>query len=143
MNYFVVFLILMGISLWFYLKYFKMNEKDLLQKRKSKIVESKIKELYRSINDICYKCFIYPKYKIVESSNSRYSYKTNNKLTIGIKIWNNKLKRPYNNTDLITWILSEISQMITEDIDNEIEIENILIQKAEELGYINSKMYNQ
>lgn len=104
-------------------------------------VSEMIKWLYKTVNDVCYKCNVSPIYTIQETLDITHTDKstTNSvKGTIYLLIWDEKYGRTFNKNTLIYSALHEIAHILSPSTNHNPPfdaIESMLLNKAIELSY--------
>lgn len=123
--------------------YIKINPKiEYYENIRKQQVNDTIQWLYRSVNDICYRCNMTPIYEIIETSQITYTDKVtkphNIKGTIYLVVWDEKHGRVFNHNTLIYAMLHEITHILSPSIHHEPpfdSIESILMNMAINLNY--------
>lgn len=141
MEYYVSILIIVIILLVLIAVYMKRAVNNNESIRREQVNET-IQWLYRAINDVCYRCNMFPTYNIVETSQITYTDKVTNphniKGTIYLVVWDEKRCCTFCHNTLMYAMLHEIAHILSPSIHHEPpfdSIEAILINTAINLGY--------
>lgn len=133
----IVILILV-VLIWIYLR----PQIDQYESIRRQQVHNTIQWLYRTVNDICYRCNMAPIYEIIETKQITYTDKVTNphniKGIIYLVVWDEPHGRVFNHNTLIYAMLHEITHILSPSIHHEPpfdSIESILMNMAINLEY--------
>lgn len=138
--YIMVSVILMGVLVLIFFRF--DTEPDPGETARQEKVDTTIKWLYQSVNDVCYQCNMSPVYEIKETGQITYTDKVlaphNIKGTINLAIWDPTHHRIFDHNTLMYSVLHEVAHILSPSIKHEPpfdSIETLLLTKAHELAY--------